>query len=130
MCYLNDDVIFFCSLFFSLDSTVMDWTAVPRLLNRIHDTIYSKVRNNILKRWLLHLAYRQKHKYLARHVIRNNTIWDRLVFNRVRKNFGSNIRLICVGAAPLSSDVLDFLRVAIGCVVSCVESFFLFLCYI
>ncbi|KAH9413468.1 hypothetical protein DERP_007945, partial [Dermatophagoides pteronyssinus] len=92
--------------------------AVPRLLNRIHDTIYSKVRNNILKRWLLHLAYRQKHKYLARHVIRNNTIWDRLVFNRVRKNFGSNIRLICVGAAPLSSDVLDFLRVAIGCVIS------------
>ncbi|KAH9491084.1 hypothetical protein DERF_015820 [Dermatophagoides farinae] len=87
--------------------------AVPRLLNRIYDAIYAKVRNNILKRCLLHWAYRQKRKDLARHVIRNNTIWDRIVFDRVRQNMGSRLRLICVGSAPLSADVLDFLRVAI-----------------
>lgn len=94
------------------------FAAVPRLLNRIYDAIYAKVRNNILKRCLLHWAYRQKRKDLARHVIRNNTIWDRIVFDRVRQNMGSRLRLICVGSAPLSADVLDFLRVAIGCVVS------------
>lgn len=87
-------------------------------MNRIYDSIYAKVGKNILKRLILHTAYRQKQKDLIRRVIRHDTIWDRYVFDKVRENLGSKIRLICVGSAPLCPQILNFLRVAIGCVVS------------
>ena len=93
-------------------------SAVPRLLNRIYDAIYAKVRGNFIKKSLLRLAYQSKRRDLERHVIQTNTIWDWLVFNKVRANLGGRVRLICVGSAPLSPNVLDFLRCALGCVVS------------
>lgn len=92
--------------------------AVPRIMNRIYDSIYAKVGKNILKRLILYTAYRQKQKDLTRRVIRHDTIWDRYVFDKVRENLGSKIRLICVGSAPLCPQILNFLRVAIGCVIS------------
>lgn len=92
--------------------------AVPRLLNRIHDAIYNKVRGNIIKKYLLRLAYQSKRRDLKRRIIRTDTIWDMLVFNKVRASLGGRVRLICVGSAPLSHNVLDFLRCALGCVVS------------
>ncbi|KAI2798292.1 hypothetical protein BLOT_013411 [Blomia tropicalis] len=92
--------------------------AVPRLLNRIHDAIYNKVRGNIIKKYLLRLAYQSKRRDLKRRIIRTDTIWDMLVFNKVRASLGGRVRLICVGSAPLSHNVLDFLRCALGCVIS------------
>lgn len=92
--------------------------AVPRLLNRIYDAIYAKVRGNLIKKTLLRWAYHSKRADLERHVIRRDTIWDWLVFGQIRANLGGRVRLICVGSAPLSHEVLDFLRCALGSVVS------------
>lgn len=91
---------------------------VPRLLNRIYDSIQSRVRGNLFKKLLLNWAYKAKQSDCEQHIIRRDTLWDRLVFNRIREHFGSRLRLICVGSAPLSPTVLDFLRCALGCVVS------------
>ncbi|CAG0891050.1 unnamed protein product, partial [Darwinula stevensoni] len=92
--------------------------AVPRILNRIHDTVWSKTNRNFFKRNLIKLALRSKEKELRRGVIRYNSIWDKLVFSKVREGTGGCVRLIVVGSAPLAGNVLTFIRCALGCIVS------------
>ncbi|KAK7469687.1 hypothetical protein BaRGS_00036316 [Batillaria attramentaria] len=78
---------------------------VPRLLNRIYDKVQAGVRGSWLKSLLL------------KGIIRNNSIWDRLVFGRIQKMLGGRVRYIVTGSAPLSASVLDFTRCAFGCLV-------------
>uniref|UniRef100_A0A674MSG5 Arachidonate--CoA ligase n=1 Tax=Takifugu rubripes TaxID=31033 RepID=A0A674MSG5_TAKRU len=83
---------------------------VPRLLNRIHDRA-----NSAVKRWLLGFAFRRKEAELRRGIVRRNSIWDQMIFRKVQASLGGRVRLIITGAAPISPDVLTFLRVAMGC---------------
>ena len=41
--------------------------------------------------------------------------WDSLIFNDVKEVLGGRIWLIIVGSAPISKDVLDYLKVAFCC---------------
>jgi long-chain acyl-CoA synthetase len=52
---------------------------------------------------------------LRQGVIRNDTLWDKLVFSKVRARLGGRVKVIITGAAPIAADVLDFLRAAFGC---------------
>lgn len=54
---------------------------------------------------------------LSRFIIRNNSIWDRLVFKPVREGMGGRVRLLVCGSAPLAGNVLTFIRCALGCLV-------------
>lgn len=38
-------------------------------------------------------------------------LYDRLVFDKVWAMLGGNVRLMITGSAPISGDVLDFLKV-------------------
>uniref|UniRef100_A0A674MBH8 Long-chain-fatty-acid--CoA ligase n=1 Tax=Takifugu rubripes TaxID=31033 RepID=A0A674MBH8_TAKRU len=87
---------------------------VPRLLNRIHDRIFGQA-NSAVKRWLLGFAFRRKEAELRRGIVRRNSIWDQMIFRKVQASLGGRVRLIITGAAPISPDVLTFLRVAMGC---------------
>ncbi|XP_040200585.1 long-chain-fatty-acid--CoA ligase 6 isoform X2 [Rana temporaria] len=87
---------------------------VPRLLNRMYDKIFSQADTPI-KRWILEFASRRKEAEVKRGVIRNNSIWDRLLFNKVQASLGGRVRMIVTGAAPASPTVLGFLRAALGC---------------
>ena len=91
--------------------------AVPRLLNRIHDKVQAKINGSRIKRFLYELAIRMKQSELERFIIRNNSIWDRLVFKPVREGMGGRIRLLVCGSAPLAGNVLTFIRCALGCLV-------------
>ena len=51
-------------------------------------------------------------------IVRNNSWWDTLVFRRVQASLGGRVRFIISGSAPISSRVMDFLRVCFGCDVS------------
>ena len=53
--------------------------------------------------------------YLTRNIIRNDSIWDKLVFKKIQQGLGGRVRLITTGSAPLSATVLDFLRCCVGC---------------
>ncbi|KAM4747668.1 long-chain-fatty-acid--CoA ligase 6 isoform 2-T4 [Rhinophrynus dorsalis] len=87
---------------------------VPRLLNRMYDKIFSQADTTI-KRWTLEFASRRKEAEVRRGVIRNNSLWDRLLFNKVQASLGGRVRMIVTGAAPASPTVLGFLRAALGC---------------
>lgn len=89
---------------------------VPRLLNRYHDAIMEQVRKqNIVQRFIFRTALKSKLRQLAKGELNFNTIWDKLVFKKVRAMFGGRLRLITSGGAPIATNVMNFSRVVFGC---------------
>ncbi|KAM9285081.1 long-chain-fatty-acid--CoA ligase 5 [Morus bassanus] len=87
---------------------------VPRLLNRIYDKIQSGAKSPV-KRCLLNLAVMMKMAEIKQGIIRNDSIWDQLIFKKVQETMGGRVRVMVTGAAPISPSVLTFLRAALGC---------------
>ncbi|XP_024140618.1 long-chain-fatty-acid--CoA ligase 5 isoform X1 [Oryzias melastigma] len=87
---------------------------VPRLLNRIYDKVQSGAKSPFQK-WLLNFAVDRKYAEVQEGIIRRNSIWDKLIFNKVQESLGGRVRLMVTGAAPISPAVLKFLRAALGC---------------
>lgn len=57
-------------------------------------------------------------KFLLFHrgIVRNNSIYD-VVFKQIRQSLGGSVKFIITGSAPISPEVLHFLRVCTGCYV-------------
>ncbi|XP_030646141.1 long-chain-fatty-acid--CoA ligase 6 isoform X2 [Chanos chanos] len=89
---------------------------VPRLLNRIYDKIMGSVTSP-LRRVILQYAVRRKQAELSSGVVRNNSLWDKLVFNKIQASLGGNLRFILTASAPISPAVLSFLRATLGCLI-------------
>ncbi|NXN67333.1 ACSL5 ligase, partial [Himantopus himantopus] len=87
---------------------------VPRLLNRIYDKIQSGAKSPV-KRCLLNFAVVMKMAEIKQGIIRNDSIWDKLIFKKVQETMGGRVRIMVTGAAPISPSVLTFLRAALGC---------------
>ncbi|NWS02679.1 ACSL5 ligase, partial [Motacilla alba] len=87
---------------------------VPRLLNRVYDKIQSGA-NTPIKNFLLKFAVFMKMAEIKQGIIRNDSIWDKLVFKKVQETMGGRVRIMVTGAAPISPSVLTFLRAALGC---------------
>jgi len=98
--------------FISLRPTLM--ATVPRLLNRFYENIQTNIAGLTgCKKWLVNKAVATKLENLKR----NNTIthccYDKLVFKKMRAAFGGRLRLLLVGSAPTSVEVLNFLKIAL-----------------
>ncbi|XP_047466026.1 long-chain-fatty-acid--CoA ligase 5 isoform X2 [Mugil cephalus] len=87
---------------------------VPRLLNRVYDKVQSGAKSPV-KKWLLNFAVERKLAEVKDGIIRNNSLWDKLIFHKVQETLGGRVRLMVTGAAPISPSVLNFLRAALGC---------------
>lgn len=87
---------------------------VPRLLNRVYDKIQSGA-NTPVKNFLLKLAVFMKTAEIKQGIIRNDSIWDKLIFKKIQETMGGRVRIMVTGAAPISPSVLTFLRAALGC---------------
>ncbi|KAK6929991.1 AMP-dependent synthetase/ligase, partial [Dillenia turbinata] len=89
--------------------------SVPRLYNRIYDSIMNSIKSSgTIRERLFHAAYNAKKQAILDGKT-PSPVWDKLVFNKIRKMLGGRVRIIVSGASPLSPDVLDFLRVCFGC---------------
>ncbi|XP_031624513.1 long-chain-fatty-acid--CoA ligase 1 isoform X2 [Contarinia nasturtii] len=99
----------------ALKPTIMP--AVPRLLNRVYDTLMSDLSGSPLRRLLYNTALKAKESELNRQIIRKNSIWDKLVFRKIQESFGGNLRLMIVGSAPLAGNVMTFMRCALSCII-------------
>ncbi|KAM7543245.1 hypothetical protein Aperf_G00000011766, partial [Anoplocephala perfoliata] len=88
---------------------------VPRLLCRIFDTAYQKAAKSPFKQFLLNYALKVRCHQVDKQVFKTNSIWDTLVFSKIRSKFGGNIRLVLIGGAPMSPPVLRFTRALFSC---------------
>ncbi|XP_075313047.1 long-chain-fatty-acid--CoA ligase 5 isoform X2 [Odontesthes bonariensis] len=87
---------------------------VPRLLNRVYDKVQGGAKTPF-KKWLLNFAVERKYAEVKDGIIRKNSIWDKLIFNKVQESLGGRVRIMVTGAAPIAPPVLTFLRAALGC---------------
>lgn len=93
--------------------------SVPRLFNKI----YGVIKGNIdaatgVKKWLVNKAVNSKMAALKA----NNTVvsgcYDKLVFKKMKAIMGGNVKLMITGSAPISGEVLDFLKICFCCPIS------------
>lgn len=90
--------------------------SVPRLLNRIYDKVMSQINSGSgIKKKLFNMALASKENELKKSIIRNDSLWDKIVFKKIQASLGGKVKLITTGSAPLSPKVLHFLRCCAGC---------------
>ncbi|KAJ7527777.1 hypothetical protein O6H91_16G070400 [Diphasiastrum complanatum] len=88
--------------------------SVPRLFNKIYDSILTSVRNSgAIRERIFNVAFKAKKQAIERGQV-PSPIWDRLVFNKIKAKLGGRIRFIVSGASPISPEVLEFLRICFG----------------
>ncbi|KAF9573478.1 hypothetical protein EC968_008454 [Mortierella alpina] len=90
--------------------------AVPRLLNRLYAKTHAAtagapgLMGTLARRGLAtKLASFREGKGV------HHPFWDRILFSKVKETLGGNVRRIMVGSAPVSAEVLGFIRVAFCC---------------
>ncbi|RKP26443.1 hypothetical protein SYNPS1DRAFT_14170, partial [Syncephalis pseudoplumigaleata] len=89
---------------------------VPRLLNRIYDKLTAATINaDGLVGVMARRAVASKLDRLACGLGTTHPVWDRLLFNKIRQVMGGRVRVILTGSAPISKEVLQFLRIAFCC---------------
>lgn len=92
------------------------FASVPRLLNRIYGKIVaSTIEAPGATGALARRAVAAKLANLEAGKGFTHPFWDRLIFNKVKKALGGNVRIIVTGSAPIGKDVMQFLRVALCC---------------
>ncbi|KAJ1977532.1 medium-chain fatty acid-CoA ligase faa2 [Dimargaris xerosporica] len=90
--------------------------SVPRLLNRIYDRIVASTINAPgLTGMLARRAVADKLANLRAGNGYTHAFWDRVLFNKIRKVLGGNLKLVVSGSAPIEPEILDFLRIAFCC---------------
>jgi long-chain acyl-CoA synthetase len=90
--------------------------SVPRLYNRI----YGKIKDAFgqatgVKATLVSKAVSAKLAGLKSSGTVDHCLWDKIVFKKIKAMVGGNVRLMLTGSAPISSEVLDFLKVCFCC---------------
>eukprot|EP00285_Hemiselmis_virescens_P006971 CAMPEP_0173389900 /NCGR_PEP_ID=MMETSP1356-20130122/13899_1 /TAXON_ID=77927 ORGANISM="Hemiselmis virescens, Strain PCC157" /NCGR_SAMPLE_ID=MMETSP1356 /ASSEMBLY_ACC=CAM_ASM_000847 /LENGTH=701 /DNA_ID=CAMNT_0014347181 /DNA_START=23 /DNA_END=2128 /DNA_ORIENTATION=+ len=95
-----------------LRPTVM--AGVPRVYSRIYD----KVTQGIAKKGgvaqkLFSWGFSEQSFWVKQGF--RNPVWDLILFNKVRAALGGRVRLLASGAAPLSQELHQFLKVCFGC---------------
>ena len=91
------------------------FASVPRLLNRIYDKTMASVNASPIKKRLFAMAMRSKQADIDKGIICKTTIWDKLVFKKIQNGLGGRVRMAITGAAPLSHEVMMFLKCSLGC---------------
>lgn len=89
---------------------------VPKIFERIYKRIL-EIRDSLgwMKQKLIDRAINvKKSSYLATGNL-NHFLYDKLVFGKIRETLGGHVRLMVTGSAPISKEILDFLRVCFSC---------------
>jgi long-chain acyl-CoA synthetase len=76
---------------------------VPRVLNKVYDTIMAEVGKSKIKRFLITQALHNE----------RSTVFSRFIFRKVRNLFGGEVFIMLTGSAPITPEVLHFFRIAL-----------------
>ncbi|KAF9431893.1 Long chain acyl-CoA synthetase 7 peroxisomal [Entomortierella beljakovae] len=87
------------------------FVSVPRLFNRVYDKVLAGVKaKGGIAAFLFNRAFATKKANLSRGTV-EHALWDKLVFGAIRARLGGKVKHIVSGSAPISPDVIDFLRI-------------------
>jgi long-chain acyl-CoA synthetase len=90
------------------------FASVPRLYNRIYLGILNAVKmSGTLRERLFNAAFNAKKQAIMNGKV-PSSIWNRLVFNKIRERLGGRVQLMISGASPISPEVMEFLRICFG----------------
>ena len=90
--------------------------SVPRLFNRFYDGMQSKIKElKGVKRYLANKAVNVKIKNLENSGTVTHAVYDKLVFNKFKDVVGGRVKKMVTGSAPISKDILNFLKIAFCC---------------
>ncbi|KAI9103146.1 hypothetical protein DFS34DRAFT_607642 [Phlyctochytrium arcticum] len=121
LAYLGCEIGFFsgdiAKLFDDIDSFKPTlFPTVPRLLSRLYDKVNGTIaQSGIIKKTMFNLAYEVKKQTLRNGIITKTSFWDKLVFGKLQARIGGRVRMMLTGAAPISPDVIEFVRIVMGC---------------
>ena len=88
--------------------------AVPRVLNKFKERIEKTIaEKGSLASWIFNRGLISKYADLNNGIMRKS-IWDALIFNKIKEGFGGRISLIATGAAPILPETLNFFRAVFG----------------
>uniref|UniRef100_A0A915JU63 long-chain-fatty-acid--CoA ligase n=1 Tax=Romanomermis culicivorax TaxID=13658 RepID=A0A915JU63_ROMCU len=90
---------------------------VPSLFNRVYNNTMCKINESKVAKCLLPRACAAKKQLLEKHIVCNDTIWDCLIFRKLRNYFGGRLKALIISSAPFSPEILTFMRIALGCVI-------------
>ena len=90
--------------------------SVPRLFNKI----YAKIQAGFsalsgCKKWLADKAVDSKTYYLNKDATYSHGCYDALVFKKIAKLLGGRVRCMVTASAPISKEVLEFIKISFGC---------------
>ncbi|KAG6874279.1 hypothetical protein C0995_001504 [Termitomyces sp. Mi166 len=89
--------------------------SVPRVLNRVYQAAMAGGNVPGLKGNLFRKAIQVKLDKLHTTGDPTHFFWDKLVFRKIQAVLGGQIKLVTSGSAPISPDVMDFLKIAFAC---------------
>ncbi|KAG6832688.1 hypothetical protein H0H92_012260 [Tricholoma furcatifolium] len=89
--------------------------SVPRVLNRVYQAAMAGGNVPGLKGNLFRKAVQVKLDNLHATGEVTHMFWDKLVFRKIQAVLGGQIKLVTSGSAPISADVMDFLKIAFAC---------------
>jgi len=88
---------------------------VPRILNKLHDRVMNEIGENAAKRLLVNRGVERKESDRKNGVFNGDTIYDKLIFKKIRNLFGGNVIRSGTGSAPISSDIKKFATAVFNC---------------
>ena len=88
------------------------FASVPRLYNRIYGRVMAGIKAATgVKGWLVNKAINAKLENYHNHKGVHHSIYDKIVFKKFKDILGGNVRIMITGSAPISGEVLDFLKI-------------------
>ncbi|RMX40434.1 hypothetical protein pdam_00009465 [Pocillopora damicornis] len=103
-----------CGILISSEDVHISYLPLAHMYERLAQVI-KQASSSAVKSFLFNLAMRFKKAELERNIVRNDSIWDYLVFKKIQNSLGGRVRFVISGSAPLRDDVMIFLRCALGC---------------
>ncbi|RKO93635.1 hypothetical protein BDK51DRAFT_21855 [Blyttiomyces helicus] len=91
------------------------FASVPRLLNRLADAILLKtVKAGGVKGILFSQAFSAKLQGLKNGTL-THSVWDNTLLKPIRVLLGGRVRFMATGAAPISPEVINLLKICFSC---------------
>ncbi|VDK73907.1 unnamed protein product [Dibothriocephalus latus] len=91
------------------------FAGVPRLLVRIYEAVHAKMSSHGWQRIALEWAVDSQLTLADKQIYYDGSLYDKLLFSKMRESFGGNLRAVITGSAPISPTILRFTRALFNC---------------